>query len=630
MAGNIFGAGMLKGLGVTFKNLLKRPVTVQYPEQRLNVSRRERGTVLAWSMEKCTGCYTCQQACPHKCISIETSSEGQKYDAVVPCVQRCPAHVDAARYIRCIASGKPEEAVAVIREKLPLPSVCAYICAHPCENNCNRGDIDEPISIRKLKRYAIDRDNGMWKANVRQSPASGKKVAVIGAGPAGLTVAYYLARKGHSVTVFEALPATGGMMKVGIPDYRLPPEILEGDIKEIEDIGVSIKTDFRIESVNKLFDDGYNAVFVGVGAHQAMALGVPGDTGDGVLGGVDFLREVNLGNHRKLGKRVAVIGGGNTAIDCARTAVREGAEEVSLIYRRTRAEMPAAPEEIEEAVDEGVKLVFLAAPSRVLRQDGKLQLECVRMKLGAEDSSGRRRPEQIAGSEYLIELEHIISAVSQSPIVPKEFALSTDRGSRLIVDSETLASAKTGVYAGGDAVLGPATVIECIAQGRLAASSMDKYLGGDGDIRETLATPESPLQRIGAPREGFRPHNDTIEHDRRLSTFEGVEIGWSKEDAESECGRCLRCDIQYKPEKWELKGGQCIYCGLCVEACPFDALYMGTEYERSSYRLSEQTLPKEELLTPQKRQASGYYHSEIARTLPEQTLCIDKTKDKKK
>jgi NADPH-dependent glutamate synthase beta subunit-like oxidoreductase/formate hydrogenlyase subunit 6/NADH:ubiquinone oxidoreductase subunit I len=621
---------MIKGLVVTLKNLVKRPVTVQYPEQRLNVSRRERGTVLAWSMDKCTGCYTCQQACPHKCISIETSIDGQKYDATVPCVQRCPAHVDAARYIRCIADGKPEEAVAVIREKLPLPSICAYICAHPCENNCNRGDIDEPISIRKLKRYAVDHDNGLWKTNVKQLPPSGKKVAIIGAGPAGLTVAYYLARKGHAATVLEALPATGGMMKVGIPDYRLPPSILEGDIKEIENIGVVIKTDVKIESVDNLLNEGFNAVFVGVGAHQAMALGVQGDTEDGVLGGVDFLREVNLGRHSELGKRVAVIGGGNTAIDCARTAVREGAEEVSLIYRRTRAEMPAAPEEIEEAVDEGVKLVFLAAPSKVFRQDGKLMLECIRMKLGAEDSSGRRKPEQIKGSEYAVELDHIISAVSQSPIVPKSFALSTDRSSRLIVDSETLSTNKAGVYAGGDAVLGPATVIECIAQGRIAASSIDKYLGGDGNIQEVLATPETSIKRDGAPREGFRPHNSTISHDKRLNTFEGVEISWNKEEAESECARCLRCDMQYKPEKWELKGGQCIYCGLCVEACPFDALFMGTEYERSSYRLSDQTLQKEELLTPQKQQASGYYHPEIARTLPEQTLCIEKIKGKKK
>jgi NADPH-dependent glutamate synthase beta subunit-like oxidoreductase/NAD-dependent dihydropyrimidine dehydrogenase PreA subunit len=618
----------MKGLMVTIKTLFKHPITTQYPEQRLTISRRERGTVLAWSAEKCTGCYTCEHACPHGCIEIETPEQGGKWTAQAPCTHRCPARVDAARYIRSIAEGKPGEAVAVIREKIPFPSVCAYICAHPCETACNRGPIDEPISIRKLKRYAVDNDTGEWRTRIKRSSPTGKSVAVIGAGPAGLTVAYYLSRKGHAVTVLEALTSPGGMMKVGIPDYRLPPRILEADIKEIENAGAVIRTGVRVDSPSKLLQQGFNAVFVGVGAHQAMPLGVPGENEPGVLGGVDFLREVSLGLPVKLGKRVAIVGGGNTAIDCARTAVRLGATDVSLLYRRTRAEMPAAPEEVEEAVEEGVKLVFLTVPSRVLRTEGKLFLECVRMKLGAEDSSGRRSPDPIKGSEYLTELDNIISAVSQSPVVPKSFGMAADRGSRLIVDPDTLA-ASSGIFAGGDDVLGPATVIECIAQGRTAASSIDKYLGGNGDITEVLTGPEIPPGRTGGPLEAFRPEGQTIPHEKRLHTFEGVEIGWDREDALEECSRCLRCDLTYKPEKWQLKGGQCIYCGLCVEACPFDALFMGYEYERNTYRVADQTLEKEELVTPDKRRASGYMHPEIARELPEQSLLLDTDKRKK-
>jgi len=622
----IFGAGLVKGLSVTLKTLFKRPITTQYPEQKLTVSRRARGTVLAWSAQKCTGCYTCEHACPHGSINIKTEPQGIKHAKKAPCTNRCPAHVDAARYIRSIIAGKPGEAVAIIRESIPFPSVCAYICAHPCESACSRAEIDEPIAIRKLKRYAVDNDDGAWRQKVKKAAPSDKKVAVIGAGPAGLTAAYYLARKGHSVTVFEALSASGGMMKVGIPDYRLPPQILEADIKEIETAGVNIELNTSIESFDQLLQSGFNATFVGVGAHHAITMGIPGEDTPGVLSGVDFLRDVNLGKPVKIGERVAVIGGGNSAIDCVRTAVRLGAGDVSLIYRRIRAEMPAAPEEVTEALEEGVKLVFLAAPTRIISEDGRLILECVKMQLGAEDSSGRHRPEPIPGSEYRLELDNIISSVSQSPVVPETFGIMTNKAGRIDVVKETLATAIPGVFAGGDAVLGPATVIECIAQGRLAAEAIDQYLGGNGNISEILAEPEALLRRDGGPTEDFRPAGQTISHEKRTDTFDNVEIGWNRETALTECSRCLRCDLSYKPKKWTLKGGQCIYCGLCVEACPFDALYMGYEYERNTYTTAAQTLDKEQLLTPEVRKPSGYYHPEIAGELPEQTLLLERDK----
>ena len=622
MAPNRYGRGIARGMAVTLKNFFRRPVTVQYPEEKLFVSRRERGTVLAWSPKDCTGCYTCADNCPHGCISIATAPDGSKWADKAPCTQRCPAGVDAARYIRAIIQGQPGEAVAVVRESIPFPSVCAYICAHPCEGGCTRGAIDEAIAIRMLKRYAVNNDNGIWKAGVRSAAPTGKRVAVIGAGPAGLTAAYYLSRKGHKVTVFEALAVPGGMVKVGIPDYRLPKHTMMADIREIENAGAEIRLNSPVESVPALFEQGFNAVLAAIGAHQAQALGVPGDNDARVLGGVRFLREVNLGRPVQLGRRVAVIGGGNTAMDCARAAVRLGAE-VSVIYRRTRAEMPAAAEEVQEAIDEGVAFSFLAAPTGVFSQDGKLILENVRMKLGAEDASGRRRPEPIKGSEYAVELDNIIAAISQNVILPEGFKLPADKSGRIVADKETMVTAVPGVYAAGDAVLGPSTVIECIAQGRKAAKAIDRFLGGDGDISERLAVMAEVPPRECAPLSGVRPERPMIAHERRIHSFEGVEIGWSREEAERECARCLRCDLNYPVTRYQLDGGLCIYCGLCVEACPFEALYMGTDYERWHYRFGERLLQKEDLATPDRRQRSAYAHAELEKDLPVQSLLLE-------
>ena len=466
---------------------------------------------------------------------------------VAPCSHVCPGGVDVPRYIRFTADGRFAEAVAVIREKIPFPAVCGYICTHPCEAKCRRGQLDEAIAIRVLKRFATEHDTGLWKQNSKVAPATNKRVAIIGSGPGGLTAAYYLAKLGHSVTVFEALPEPGGMMRFGIPDYRLPKDILSAEIEEIKGVGVEIKTKTRVDSPESLFKQGYNAIFLAIGAHQAIRLEVEGEDNPKVKEAISFLRDVSLGKEVKLGNRVAIIGGGNAAIDSARTALRLGAKEVTIIYRRTRVEMPASPEEIDGALGEGVKIRFLAAPVRIISQDGELQLECIGMELGAVDVSGRQRPEPIEGSEFAIGFDTVIAAIGQRPETPPQFGLTTGRGNTIQVAPDTLATTREGIFAGGDAVSGPATVIEAIAAGRQAAISIDRYLGGSGIIDETLAPPEGELAPLEeAEEEKRRPPIPTLPLEQRRSSFAEVELSLDDGMAIEEARRCLRCDLEEK------------------------------------------------------------------------------------
>ena len=461
-----------------------------------------------------------------------------------PCSHTCPAGVDAPRYIRFIAEGKFAEAVAVIREKIPFPSVCGHVCVHPCEAKCRRGLLDEAIGIRVLKRFATEHDTGLWKVNSKVASATGKRVATVGSGPAGLTAAYYLAKLGHSVTVFEALPEPGGMMRVGIPVYRLPEDILRAEIKEIESIGVEIRTNTRVDSLDGLFKQGYDAIFLAIGAHQGIEIGVEGEGSPGVRECVSFLMDVSLGKEVKLGDRVAVIGGGNAAIDSARTALRLGAKEVTIVYRRTRAEMPASAEEIDGAIAEGVKVDFLAAPSKIISRDGHLELECVRMKLGAVDASGRRRPEPIEGSEFSMSFNTIIAAIGQRPEISPQFNLPIGQANTIQVDPDTLASSREGIFAGGDAISGPASVIEAIADGRRAVISIDKYLGGSGEIDETLAPLEEAVAPLEEAEEEWRAEVPTLPVAERLKGFSQVELRLSEEIAIKEAKRCLKCDLE--------------------------------------------------------------------------------------
>lgn len=494
------------------------------------------------ALELCQFCGNCWQACPHG-TNIPAFFFNEYVGA--PCRYACPADIDVPRYIRFISKGKFAEALAVVREKIPFPAVCGYVCPHPCEAKCPRAQLDDPIAIKALKRYVADH-NDIGKPASAIAPATGKRVAIIGSGPAGLTAAYYLARLGHSVTVLEALPVAGGMMKVGIPRYRLPQEVLDKEIDAIKELGVEIRLNIRIESLRELLQQGYNAIFLALGAHRGMKMRIDGEDNPGVIDCVSFLGDINMGREVKVADRVAVIGGGNAAIDSARTALRLGAEEVTILYRRTRNEMPTSAEGIEEATAEGVKFTFLAAPLRISRKNGELQLECIRMQLGERDASGRPRPEPVAGSEFSVDFDNIIVAVGQSPEIPHQCGLSIGLGNTLQVNPDNLATDKDGVFAGGDLTTGPASVIEAIAAGRKAAVSIDRYLGGNGVIDEQLAPAEDESSIPEAPERKPRPTMPVLPIDDRLNGFATVELGFSKSQTIEESQRCLCCDLKLR------------------------------------------------------------------------------------
>lgn len=473
-----------------------------------------------------------------------------------PCMAACPGEIDVPRYVRHIAQGEFDQSLAVIREGIPFPSVCGYVCIHPCETECRSNLIDGPIAIRVLKRVVADK--GQPVAGEVPKKKTGKKVAIVGAGPAGLTAAYHLARRGHNVTILEATSQPGGMMYWGITEYRLPKALLGGEIEALKATGVNIKTNSPVKSLDEL--KGYDAIFVAVGAQRGLKLGVPGD--DLVQDALSFLKQVNSGEKMKISGRVCVVGGGNVAVDAARTALRLGAEKVTLVYRRSREEMPATSEEIDGAREEGVEALFQAVPTRVTSRNGRVALKCLKTELGAPDESGRREPVPIKGSEFSLDCDRVIAAVGQRAEIPGGFSPATLKSGTIKVAKKTLATRKKGVFAGGDVVSGPASVIEAIAAGKKAASAIDIYLGGTGNITEKLVPPEGEVKPFLPDLTLLRVPIPSLLAAERVKGFDLVEKPLSDEIAVTEAKRCLRCDLPIYVDT-----EKCMGCQTCEMIC---------------------------------------------------------------
>jgi NADPH-dependent glutamate synthase beta subunit-like oxidoreductase/ferredoxin len=500
--------------------------------------------------------------------------------APAPCQMTCPAGLDIPSYVTLIGLGRDAEAIDVIRKDCPFPWVCGLVCTRPCEFMCVRGRIDTSIAIKNLKGFAAERamSEGTYR-NPSKQPAKNKKVCVIGAGPGGLSAAYYLALRGYGVRVIEQHAVAGGMLLLGIPRYRLPREIIDREVEMLRQLGVefSFETCFGTDvTFDQLKAEGFAAFFFAIGAHLSFQLNIPGENDfPQVIDAIDFLRQVALGDRQPPGKKVIVIGGGNVAIDAARTCLRLGCESVVLAYRRTQAEMPADIEEVEQAEEEGIRFEFLIVPHEIVgRQDQLEGLKCLRAKLVAVEGQDRKFPKVIEGSDFLIVADAVIPAIGQQVDVAcleSVAGLDWTRRKTIQVNTATTETSVAGIFAAGDAATGPATVIEAIGGGKRAAESIHRFLSGMPQPKmppvpsrrgriEWLEVPASTKMTLK------RPDMPLLNIDRRRTTFQQVELGYTENMAREEARRCLRCDV-------------CLRCGKCVEICrdkmEVDALQMG-------------------------------------------------------
>lgn len=505
-----------------------------------------------------------------KRFRIQVPDQGW-FEENIGCENACPVNTRAPQYISAIAHGDYDLAFQINREDNLFPAILGRICVHPCEEKCRRGLlIDSPISICSLKRAATDLKTSSLqykKSLIKRN----KRIAIIGAGPSGLSAANDLARMGYDVTIYESFPIAGGMLNVGIPPYRLPREVVGQAIEEVKRLGVEVMTktpvgkEINLENLRKEYD----AVYIAAGAHKAEKLGIPGENLHGVIHGVTFMQRVNLGIDLCIGSRVAVVGGGNTAMDAARSSFRLGAREVFILYRRTREEMPVDPKELDQVEEEGIKVYYLTQPIRVLSRDGATVsgVRCIRNRLGEPERDGRRRPIPIEGSEFDIDIDLLIPAVSQSPdlsFLPEEIGLEISKWDRLAVNPETSETNVPGIFAGGDFVTGPRDVIRVIADGRKAALSIHQYLSGETYQQSPSFFTPVPEVRIDPDLEKIpRQRMETISIEERKVFEKEVELGFSEEAALREARRCLQCHLFTIFDRTK-----CILCGGCVDICP--------------------------------------------------------------